>query len=146
MSGKRGSTRAKRLSSIGRWRSRSFHSPSIAAHFFPWEATIAHGSWPMRMVRLLSVALATVIAMSMMPAFLLNVVVDLWRLNFARLAFHLPALYTVGVHSVLTHYIPRYNLPLFGVFAVELCLAAYFLWTLVVGSKDGQAEGVQSAT
>ncbi len=102
--------------------------------FLPVGSNSHHGeqgSWPMRMVRLLSLTLATVIAMSMMPAFFLNVVVDLWRLNFARLAFHLPALYTVGVHSVLTHYIPRYNLPLFGVFAVELCLAATFLWASV---------------
>jgi hypothetical protein len=66
----------------------------------------------------------------MLPALLLNVVVDLWRLQFARLAFHLPAVYSVGIHSVLTHYIPRYNLPLFGVFAIELCLAAAFLWSL----------------
>jgi hypothetical protein len=89
-----------------------------------------HGSWPMRAVRLLSLALATAIAMGMMPAFFLNFSVDLWRLNRARLAFHLPALYTVGVHSVLTHYIPRYNLPLFGVFAIELCLALALLWSL----------------
>jgi hypothetical protein len=106
--------------------------------FLPVGSNSHHGeqgSWPMRMVRLLSLTLATVIAMSMMPAFFLNVVVDLWQLNFARLAFHLPALYTVGVHSVLTHYIPRYNLPLFGVFAVELCLAATFLWALVARTE-----------
>jgi putative flippase GtrA len=89
----------------------------------------------MRLVRLLSLALATAVALSMMPAFLLNVVVDLWRLNVARLAFHLPALFTVGVHSVMTHYIPRYNLPLFGVFAIELCLAASFLWTCLLGRR-----------
>ncbi len=82
----------------------------------------------MRLVRLLSLALATAVALIMMPAFLLNVVVDLLRLNVARLAFHLPALFTVGIHSVMTHYIPRYNLPLFGVFAIELCIAATFIW------------------
>ncbi len=91
----------------------------------------AHAPMPMRIVRLLSLALATVIGLSMLPAFLLNLAMDLWRLNVARLAFHLPAAYSVGVHAVMTHYIPRYNLPLFGVFAIELCIAASFLWSLV---------------
>jgi hypothetical protein len=82
---------------------------------------------PMRFVRLISLALATLISLAMMPAFLLNVVVDLWRRNVAMLAFHLPAIYTVGIHAVMTHYIPRYNLPLFGIFAIELSMAAFFL-------------------
>jgi hypothetical protein len=42
---------------------------------------------------------------------------------------------TLGSGSpVLTHYIPRYNLPLFGVFAIGLCLAATFLLVLVAGT------------
>ena len=104
--------------------------------FLPVGSTSSHvaqHSAPMRAVRLVSLALATVIALGMLPAFLLNLCVDVARLNAARLAFHLPALYTVGIHSVMTHYIPRYNLPLFGIFAIELCMAAYFLWNLIVG-------------
>jgi hypothetical protein len=105
--------------------------------FLPVGFNSHHGarkSLPMRVVRLISLALATVVALGMMPAFLFNVCIDLLRLNIARLAFHLPALYSVGIHAVMTHYIPRYNLPLFGVFAIELCMAAAFLWSLNVGS------------
>jgi 4-amino-4-deoxy-L-arabinose transferase-like glycosyltransferase len=100
---------------------------------------------PMRIISSFSLAIATVIALSMLPALLLNVVVDLWRLNVARLAFHLPAVYSVGIHSVMTHYIPRYNLPLFGIFAVELCIAAAFLWSFLPGS-DAKAAFSQEST
>ena len=96
---------------------------------------LAQGSEPLRAVRLVSLALAVIIALGMIPALLLNVIVDLWRMNVPRLAFHLPAIYSVGIHSSMTHYIPRYNLPLFGVLAIELCIAVLFVWVTLAGKS-----------
>ena len=87
---------------------------------------------PLRIVRM---SLAAVLGTAMIFALLLNFIVDLWRSNIPRLAFHLPAIYSVGIHSVMTHYIPRYNLPLFGVLAIELCIAAVLVWATLVGTS-----------
>jgi hypothetical protein len=38
------------------------------------------------------------------------------------------SVYTVGIHSVATQYHPRFNLPLFGVLAIELCIAVSCMW------------------
>jgi 4-amino-4-deoxy-L-arabinose transferase-like glycosyltransferase len=95
-----------------------------------------HRSWPVRLIRAVFLTLATIIALAMMPAFLLNVAVSLWRLNVAKMAFHLPAIYTIGILAVMTHYIPRYNLPLLGIFALELSMACSFLGTVFFRTRS----------
>lgn len=77
---------------------------------------------------LTTVSVATLLIIFLLPAFLLNFIYDVVNRNYAMVLFHSPVLYTIGIHAALTHYIPRYSLPLFGILVIELCLAARILW------------------
>ena len=70
-----------------------------------------------------------IVALGMMAALVLIVAVDTSWLTVARLRFYAPAIYSVGVHSVITQYISRYNLPLMGILFIELRFAVFFLWS-----------------
>ena len=102
--------------------------------FFPVGITSyrAHEtSTAVRLLRMASLAIATIIALGMLPVLFFNFFKALAKSDLARLAFLMLSIYTVGLHAVATHYSPRFNLPLFGVLAVELCIAVWWVWELV---------------
>jgi 4-amino-4-deoxy-L-arabinose transferase-like glycosyltransferase len=81
----------------------------------------------MRLLRMASLAIATIIALGMLPVLLFNFFSALAKPDLARLAFLMLSIYTVGFHAVATHYSPRFNLPLFGVLAIELCIVVWWV-------------------
>ena len=85
-------------------------------------------STAVRFLRLASLAIAAVISLGMFPILFFNFFCALAKQDLARLTFLMLSVYTVGIHSVATHYNPRFNLPLFGVLAIELCIAVSCMW------------------
>jgi hypothetical protein len=98
-------------------------------------------STTVHLVQMASLAIAVIIALGMLPILFFNFFGALAKPDLARVAFLMLSIYTVGLHAVATHYSPRFNLPLFGVLAVELCIAVWcmlrrFRRILEVGTNE----------
>jgi hypothetical protein len=72
-----------------------------------------------------------------LPSALVLGLIALLRRRYDLLLFVLPALYSIGIHSVFTTYIPRYSTPLVPV----LMVCFFFLWVAAARRLRGREAG-----
>ncbi len=74
-----------------------------------------------------------IIHVTLVPSFILLCIWAVYRRDWFLLIFLAPAIFSVAIHAGLTHYIPRYNLPLIPLLFFSQFVLFCRLWDLISG-------------